>query len=117
MNSIEQGLTESQQRRLVELSEEATRNKAKAQQLALDAGKLLTATADRLEEYKDRGFFKRFWYAISGKQGELDRANQSDLIAMQKFAYAYIMKLQEQNLVEAQAIAVIRNNLKELQEA
>lgn len=115
MNSIEQSLTENEQRRLVELTEEATRNKTRAQQLAIDAGKLLTATADRFEEYKNRGFFKRCWYAISGKQDELDRANQSDLISMQKFAYAYIEKLQEQNLVEAQAIAVIRNNLKELQ--
>lgn len=115
MNSIEQSLTENEQRRLIELTEEATRNKTHAQQLAIDAGKLLTATADRFEEYKNRGFFKRCWYAISGKQGELDRANQSDLISMQKFAYAYIEKLQEQNLVEAQAIAVIRNNLKELQ--
>ena len=108
-------LTIEEQKQLEKVMADAERNKSEAQKLALDAGKLLTITADRLADYKDRGFFKRCWYKVSGKQGSLDRANQSDLISMQKYAWAYLMRLQEQNLLEAQAIAVIRNNLKDLQ--
>lgn len=107
-------LTVQEQKYFEKLIANAERNKVEAQQLALDAGKLLTVTAERLEDYKDRGFFKRCWYKISGKQDELNRANQTDLIAMQKYAWIYLMKLQEQNLIQAQAIAVIRNNLKDV---
>ena len=109
-------LSIADQKQLETLVAEAERNRSDAQRLALDASKLLSVTSNRLSEYKDRGFFKRCWYKISGKQGELDRANQADLIAMQKFAYAYLTKLQEQNLLEAKAIAVIRSNLKDLQD-
>ena len=109
-------LSIADQKQLETLVAEAERNRSDAQRLALDASKLLSVTSNRLSEYKDRGFFKRCWYKISGKQDELDRANQADLIAMQKFAYVYLTKLQEQNLLEAKAIAVIRSNLKDLQD-
>ena len=109
-------LSIADQKQLETLVAEAERNRSDAQRLALDASKLLSVTSNRLTEYKDRGFFKRCWYKINGKQGELDRANQADLIAMQKFAYVYLTKLQEQNLLEAKAIAVIRGNLKDLQD-
>jgi dephospho-CoA kinase len=113
--NFDTSLTVQEEKHLNELVANAERNKAEAQKLALDAGKLLTITADRFNEYKDKGFFKRCWYTISGKRGELERANKHDLIEMQKFAWAYLSKLQEQNLIQAQAIAVIRNNLKALQ--
>ena len=109
-------LSESVQNELEKLVGEARRNSAEAQRFAIEAGKLFSVSANRLAEYKDRGFFKRCWYAISGKTGELERANQSDLIQMQKFAWMYLSKLQEQNLIQARAIAVIRNNLKEVQD-
>ncbi len=109
-------LSLADQKQLELLTLNAQRNKVEAQRLALDASKLLGITESRLEAYKDRGFFKRCWYKFSGKLGELDRANQADLISMQKFAYAYLARLQEENLLEAKAIAVIRGNLKDLQD-
>lgn len=109
-------LSENAQNELEKLVAEAQRNSAEAQKFAIEAGKLFSVSANRLAEYKDRGFFKRCWYAISGKTGELERANQSELIQMQKFAWMYLSKLQEQNLIQARAIAVIRNNLKEVQD-
>ena len=62
-------LTIEEQKQLEKIVADAKRNKSEAQKLALDAGKLRTITADRLAEYKDRGFFKRCWYKVSGKQG------------------------------------------------
>ena len=105
------------QNRLDLLIEHAKHNQAEAQQLALDASRLLGISSERFDEFKDKGFFKRCWYKISGKHGDLLRANQADLIEMQKFSWYYLMKLQEQNLIEAQSIAVIRNNLQELASA
>lgn len=107
-------LTVEEQKHFEKLVADAQRNNTEAQQLALDAGKLLTVSGKRWKDYKDRGFFKRCWYKISGKQGALDRANQKDLTEMQKYAWVYLTKLQEQNLIQAQAIAVIRNNLKDI---
>lgn len=108
-------LSTQEEVQLDKIVSDAERNRKEAQQYAVEAGKLLAATTERLVQYKDRGFFKRCWYAISGKTRELERANVDDLAKMQKFAWAYLMKLQEQNLIEAKSIAVIRNNLKDLQ--
>ena len=109
-------LSEGAQNELEKLVGEARRNSTEAQKFAIEAGKLFSVSANRLAEYKNRGFFKRCWYAVSGKTGELERANQSELMQMQKFAWMYLSKLQEQNLIQARAIAVIRNNLKEVQD-
>ena len=108
-------LTDNEQTELEKLTKDAQRNTTEAQRFAIEAAKVLSVTQERLKDYKDRGFFKRCWYAVSGKTSELARANQTDLIKMQKFAWMYLAKLQEQNLIQARAIAVIRNNLKELQ--
>ena len=113
--NFEDGLSECQSLELEKLVTQAERNRIEAQQFSIEASKLLAITRRRLNDYMDRGFFKRCWYAVSGKQGELDRANQGDLIQMQRFAWAYLSKLQEQNILEANAIAVIRSNLKEVQ--
>lgn len=113
MNEIT--LTDNEQNELEKLTREAQRNTTEAQRFAIEAAKVLSVTQERLKDYKDRGFFKRCWYAVSGKTSELERANQAGLIKMQKFAWSYLAKLQEQNLIQARVIAVIRNNLKELQ--
>ena len=89
-------LTLQEQEVFFQLIKEAEQNNEEAQKLAEDASQLAAITTARLEDYKDRGFFKRCWYKFSGKQGELDRANQADLIKIQKYAWIYLAKLQEQ---------------------
>jgi hypothetical protein len=89
----------------------ATTRYAEAHQLALDATRLLSCTNDRLEEYKSKGFFKRAWYRLSGKTGDIQRANQSDLMEAQKIGWRYLEVLNERDLLQAQSIISIRNNL------
>ena len=89
----------------------ARQRSPEAAQLALDASRLLACTSDRLDLYKDQGFFKRCWYTLSGKTGSLQRANQADLIKMQKHAWQYINLLQDQNLMTVDAIISVKNNL------
>jgi len=86
-------------------------NDARTQQLALDASKLVTTSQERLAQQAGAGFFKRFANAISGKTGENQAQNQVDMLRLQKFAWHYLQQLQQQNLINAQSIAVIRNNL------
>jgi hypothetical protein len=86
-------------------------NAALTQQLALDASKLVTTSQERLAQQAGAGFFKRFASAISGKTGEHQAQNQVDMLRLQKFAWHYLQQLQQQNLINAQSIAVIRNNL------
>ncbi len=81
------------------------------QQLALDATRMLSCTEGRLQEYYDKGFFKRCWYTLSGKTGSLDRANQNDLIYMQKISWRYLNLLQERDLMLAHSLITVRNNL------
>jgi hypothetical protein len=84
---------------------------AEAHQLALDATRLLSCTSDRLEEYKSKGFFKRAWYRLSGKTGDIQRANQADLLEAQKIGWRYLELLNERDLLQAQTIISIKNNL------
>ena len=84
---------------------------AEAEQLALDATRIISCTEDRLEDYINQGFFKRCWGKLCGKQGEIQRANQKDLIEMQKFGWRYINLLQERDLLLAHSIITIKNNL------
>ena len=99
---------------ITKLIQDAMTDKENAQRLALDASKLLEVTQNRFDSYKDSGFFKRCWYGISGKSDELSRATQYDLIEMQSYALHYLQALQKQNLLHAESVAVIRNNLDSL---
>lgn len=86
-------------------------NAALTQQLALDASKMISSSQERLQNQVSSGFFKRFVGAITGKNTENQLQNQSDTLQMQKFAWHYLMQLQQQNLINSQSIAIIRNNL------
>jgi hypothetical protein len=81
------------------------------QQLALDATRLQACTADRLQEYRDKGFFKRCWGKISGKTSSLERANVQDLVEMQRTSWRYLSLLQERDLMLASSIITVKNNL------
>jgi hypothetical protein len=86
-------------------------NAALTQQLAVDASRLITCSEERLKQQSESGFFKRFAGAFSGKNRQSQLQNQVDALHMQKFAWHYLKQLQQQNLINAQGIAVIRNNL------
>lgn len=86
-------------------------NAALTQQLALDASRLITTSQERLIKQSSSGFFKRFANKISGKTSQNQLQNQVDTLQMQRYAWHYLKQLQQQNLINAQSIAVIRNNL------
>ncbi|MFJ2478807.1 hypothetical protein ACIOWE_00850 [Pseudomonas sp. NPDC087598] len=86
-------------------------NAALTQQLALDASRLITSSQERLNKQSGAGFLKRFASSLTGKNNENQLLNQADTLQMQKYAWHYLKQLQQQNLINAQSIAVIRNNL------
>jgi hypothetical protein len=89
----------------------AKHRSAEAEQLALDAARLLSCTDSRLQDYLDQGFFKRGWYVLSGKTRALESATTADLIDMQKYAWRYINLLQERDLMLAHSMIAVKNNL------
>lgn len=94
-----------------ELIEKHRANATITQQLAMDASRLVTASQERLARQSEAGFFKRLARSVSGKTAENQALNQADMLQMQRFAWHYLQQLQQQNLITAQSIAVIRNNL------
>lgn len=94
-----------------ELVEKHRANSAVTQQLAMDASRLVAASQERLIRQSEAGFFKRLAHAVSGKTSENQGLNQADMLQMQRYAWHYLQQLQQQNLITAQGIAVIRNNL------
>ena len=91
--------------------EKAKDQSLQTQQLALDATRLFSCTEKRLNDYSDKGFFKRCWYFLYGKTGEVQRANQSDLVEMQKIGWRYLNLLNERDLMNANSIVTVKNNL------
>ena len=89
----------------------ATTRRVETEQLALDATRLLSCTESRLEDYKDKGFFKRCWFTLAGKHGEMMRANVNDLNVMQKYAWRYLKLLNERDLLLAHSVITLKNNL------
>lgn len=86
-------------------------NQAEAEQLAMDSARLIACTGDRLDRIKNQGFFKRCWNRLTGKTGEMERANVNDLISMQKKAFRYMNMLQEQQMLMAHSLLALKNNL------
>ncbi|MFT3804713.1 MAG: hypothetical protein QM766_26295 [Burkholderiaceae bacterium] len=93
------------------LVEKHRANATVTQQLAMDASRLVMASQERLARQAEASFFKRLAHAVSGKASENQALNQADMLQMQRFAWHYLQQLQQQNLITAQSIAVIRNNL------
>gem|GEM_PF-3556823 len=84
------------------------------EQMALDATRLLSCTGDRLESYAEQGFMKRCWGTLCGKKGQMTRANQKDLIEMQKYGWRYLELLNERDVLLSYSIITIKNNLNTL---
>ncbi len=89
-------------------------NQALAEQLAMDATKLLSCTEDRVTDYEGKGFFIRCWSSFSGKTAQMQRDNQNDLISMQKTAWRYLQLLNERDILMAHSLITIKNNLETL---
>ncbi len=86
-------------------------NAALTQQLAIDASRLVSTSQARLDKQANAGFCRRFVSIISGATRQNALSNQVDMLQMQKVAWHFLQQLQQQNLINAQSIAVIRNNL------
>ncbi len=106
-----QPLDASEQEAIEALVAQHRNNAALTQQLAVDASRLITSSEERLKQQSESGFVKRFAGAFIGKTRQNQLQNQVDALHMQKFAWHYLKQLQQQNLINAQSIAVIRNNL------
>ena len=106
-----QSLNASEQEAVEALVAQHLNNAAVTQQLAVDASRLIMCSEERLKQQAESGFFKRFAGALNGKNRQNQLRNQVDALHMQKFAWHYLKQLQQQNLINAQSIAMIRNNL------
>lgn len=92
----------------------AEQNSVLAEQLAMDATRLLSCTSERLEEYKNKGFFNRCVSSFSGETADMQRQNQNDLIELQKAGWRYLQLLNERDILMAHSLITIKNNLETL---
>ena len=99
-------MTTDELQRLESLMLNAERDKETALQLAIDATKLLAVNKEDLGVYKGHGFFKHCCRMFCGEQDSIDEVDENSLPTVQRMAFAYLMKLKEQNLIDAQDIAV-----------
>ena len=98
-------MTSYELKRIEALVINAGRDRDAALQLAIDATKLLAVTKENLDDYKGHGFFKRCSRMFCGEQDSIDEVDENGLTTVQRMAFAYLMKLKEQNLIDEQNIA------------
>lgn len=98
-------MTSNELKRIEALVINAGRDKETALQLAIDATKLLAVTKENLDDYKGHGFFKHCSRMFCGEQDSIDEVDENSLTTVQRMAFAYLMKLKEQNLIDEQNIA------------
>lgn len=89
----------------------ANQHRAEAEQLSLDAARLLSCSTDRLDTLQKQGFFKRCWARLNGDAGDMERATTNDIIQMQKCSFRFIHMLQDQNMLMAHSMLTLKNNL------
>ena len=89
----------------------AQTRKHEAEQLAMDASRLLSCSTDRVDKLTKQGFFKRSWSRFNGDAASAERATTGDLIQMQKVSLRYLNMLQEQQLLMAHSMLSLKNNL------
>lgn len=92
----------------------AEQNSVLAEQLAMDATRLLSCTSERFEDYKNKGFFNRCVTSFSGKTADMQRQNQNDLIELQKAGWRYLQLLNDRDILMAHSLITIKNNLETL---
>ena len=92
-------------KRIEALVVNAMRDRDAALQLAIDATKLLAVTKEKLDDYKGHDFFKHCRRVFCGEQDSIDEVDENSLTTVQRMAFAYLMKLKEQNLIDEQDIA------------
>ena len=92
-------------KRIEALVVNAMRDRDAALQLAIDATKLLAVTKENLDDYKGHEFFKYCMHVFCGEQDSIDEVDENSLTTVQRMAFAYLMKLKEQNLIDEQDIA------------
>lgn len=89
----------------------AKTRQAEAEQLSLDAARLLSCSGERMERIQKQGFFRRCWSRFTGETARAEQATTGDLIKVQKYAFRYLNLLQEQNILMAHSMLTLKNNL------
>lgn len=111
MTATEEKTLDTQIEKMMEWAK--TRN-VEAEQLALDSARLMAASTDRLDRLTKQPFFKRCWSRFNGDAASLEKATVNDVIQMQKMAFRYVNMLQEQQLLMANSLLTLKNNLNSL---
>jgi|GEM_PF-2010045 len=83
---------------------------AQAEQLALDATRLLSVRPEQLGVVSPQPFYRRLWVAFSG-QPTGPTPDEQRLYAMQKLGWRYLQMLNERDLMLAHGMITVKNNL------
>ena len=84
---------------------------AQAEQLAMDATRLMSVRPEQLEISTKQPFFKRLSQHFMGETTQNIVVSQNNLFEMQRIGWRYIQILIERDLMMAHSMITVRNNL------
>lgn len=105
--------------------DESKNNSSRLMQLATDATRFLSVASETVSQVKETGFFQRIKDLLPSKkhQEEISAMQnnvqnlaiaQQDIVEMQKMSWRLLEQLNERNLLTADALITVKNNLNSL---
>lgn len=108
--SLNPGLVSSFEAAYAEFRQVAEHQGQESEQRLTEVVRLLEVSESNLEELRGQGWFKRAWRTVTGKNRNLARANEQNLLMVQKGAVYFLQRLAENNEVLMRSVhqALIR---------
>ncbi|WP_102315752.1 hypothetical protein [Vibrio cyclitrophicus] len=97
-----------------ELFKWAGQHPAEIEQLAYDMTRILQVTEESINDVKGKPFFSRVIERITGSDKKLQIETNQQLLELQKLTQQRLLDLQQQNLLTAEVVIGVQNNLNTL---
>lgn len=106
--------TSIQERPLTDLIEWASQNPAQTEQLAYDMTRLMQVTKENIDDIKGKPFFSRVLSRVTGSDAQEQIQTNEQLLELQKLTQQRLLDIQKSNLLTAEAVIGVQNNLNTL---
>ena len=90
-------------------------NKAQMEDAIDDIANLLTVNQNNLESVQNQNWFTRSWNTVSGKNGKLEKINQSNLLKIQKGSLFFLQNLAERNQATMESVIYAIKRVEDIQ--
>lgn len=95
--------------------DDSKENKEQMEETINEIANLLTVNQNNLESVQNQNWFTRSWNTVSGKNGKLEKINQSNLLKIQKGSLFFLQNLAERNQATMESVIYAIKRVEDIQ--